>query len=843
MDNNFSSQVKEIISFSREEALRLGNDFIGTEHLLLGLIREGENTAVRILKSFNVDLYELRKEVELAVKDKTGKNIANINSLPLTKQAEKVIRVTVLEAKALKSATVETEHLMLSILKNKENIATQILNQFDVDYDLFRQELGIVKSGEPRAEYTDENDDDFDEEKKFSQSKGGSKQAGGAKSKTPVLDNFGRDITKLAEMGALDPIVGRESEIERVSQILSRRKKNNPILIGEPGVGKTAIVEGLALRIMQRKVSRVLFDKRVISLDLAALVAGTKYRGQFEERMKAIMNELEKNRDVILFIDELHTIVGAGGASGSLDASNIFKPALARGELQCIGASTLDEYRMYIEKDGALDRRFQKVIIDPPSVEDTIQILNNIKSKYEDYHNVNYDNEAIDACVKLSDRYITDRLLPDKAIDVMDEVGARVHLKNINVPQNIVDLEKKIEDVKNEKNKVVKSQKFEEAASLRDTEKRLQEELEKAKAQWEEESKHKRFPIGDEDIAEVVSMMTGIPVKRMVQAETEKLRKMADDMKEMVIGQQEAIIKVVKAIQRNRVGLKDPKKPIGTFIFLGPTGVGKTELARALARYMFDSEDSLIRIDMSEYMEKFTVSRLIGAPPGYVGYEEGGQLTERVRRKPYSVILLDEIEKAHPDIYNILLQVLDDGQLTDGLGRKVDFKNTLIIMTSNIGVRQLKDFGAGVGFTTTARLENEDEANKAVIEKALKKTFSPEFLNRIDDIVIFNSLQKEHIYLIIDLLMKGVMKRLANLGFSLELTEGAKSFLADKGYDQQFGARPLHRAIQKYLEDPLAEEILNMNVKAGDVLEADADTENGKLSFSFKSRTEQKSKA
>ena len=644
-------------------------------------------------------------------------------------------------------------------------------------------------------------------------------------------------------MGALDPIVGRESEIERVSQILSRRKKNNPILIGEPGVGKTAIVEGLALRIVQRKVSRVLFDKRVISLDLAALVAGTKYRGQFEERMKAIMNELEKNRDVILFIDELHTIVGAGGASGSLDASNIFKPALARGELQCIGASTLDEYRMYIEKDGALDRRFQKVIIDPPSVDDTIQILNNIKSKYEEYHNVNYDNEAIDACVKLSDRYITDRLLPDKAIDVMDEVGARVHLKNINVPQNIVDLEQKIEDVKNEKNRVVKSQKFEEAASLRDTEKRLQEDLEKAKAQWEEESKHKRFPIGEEDIAEVISMMTGIPVKRMVQAETEKLRKMAADMKDMVIGQDEAISKVVKAIQRNRVGLKDPKKPIGTFIFLGPTGVGKTELARALARYMFDSEEALIRIDMSEYMEKFTVSRLIGAPPGYVGYEEGGQLTERVRRKPYSVILLDEIEKAHPDIYNILLQVLDDGQLTDGLGRKVDFKNTLIIMTSNIGVRQLKDFGSGVGFTTTARLENEDEANKAVIEKALKKTFSPEFLNRIDDVVIFNSLSKENIFNIIDILMKGVTKRLANLGFSLELSESAKSFLADKGYDQQFGARPLHRAIQKYLEDPLAEEILNMNVKQGDVLIADADSENSKLFFSLKSKSEEKSQA
>lgn len=833
MDNNFSAQVKEIISFSREEALRLGNDFIGTEHLLLGLIREGDNTAVRILKSFNVDLYELRKEIELAVKDKTGKNIANINSLPLTKQAEKVIRVTVLEAKALKSSTVETEHLMLSILKNKENIATQILNQFDVDYDLFRQELGIVKSNDPRAEYTDENDDDFEDEKKYSQQKG-SKQAGNAKSKTPVLDNFGRDITKLAEMGTLDPIVGRESEIERVSQILSRRKKNNPILIGEPGVGKTAIVEGLALRIVQRKVSRVLFDKRVISLDLAALVAGTKYRGQFEERMKAIMNELEKNRDVILFIDELHTIVGAGGASGSLDASNIFKPALARGELQCIGASTLDEYRMYIEKDGALDRRFQKVMVDPPSVDETIQILNNIKSKYEDYHNVIYNNEAIEACVKLSDRYITDRLLPDKAIDVMDEVGARVHLKNINVPQNIVDLEKKIEEVKNEKNKVVKSQKFEEAASLRDTEKKLAEDLEKAKADWEEESKHKRYPIDEEAIAEVVSMMTGIPVKRMVQAETEKLRKMTDDMKGMVIGQDEAIVKVVKAIQRNRVGLKDPKKPIGTFIFLGPTGVGKTELARALARHMFDSEDALIRIDMSEYMEKFTVSRLIGAPPGYVGYEEGGQLTERVRRKPYSVILLDEIEKAHPDIYNILLQVLDDGQLTDGLGRKVDFKNTLIIMTSNIGVRQLKDFGAGVGFTTAAKMEHEDEANKAVIEKALKRTFSPEFLNRIDDVIIFNSLSKENIFSIIDILMKGVMKRLSNLGFSLSLTEEAKSFLADKGYDVQFGARPLHRAIQKYLEDPLAEEILNMNVKAGDVLEADLDKENNKLRFTFK---------
>ena len=834
MDQNFSPQVKEIISFSREEALRLGNDFIGTEHLLLGIIREGEGTAVKILQALNVDLYELRKEVELAVKDKTGKNIANINSLPLTRQAEKVIRVTVLEAKALKSATVETEHLMLSILKNKENVCTQILQQFDVDYDTFKNELGFVKSADPKSEFDDPGEEEFEDERKSYAAK--AKQTN-TKSKTPVLDNFGRDITKLAESGSLDPIVGREQEIERVSQILSRRKKNNPILIGEPGVGKTAIVEGLALRIVQRKVSRVLFDKRVVSLDLAALVAGTKYRGQFEERMKAIMNELEKNRDVILFIDEIHTIVGAGGASGSLDASNIFKPALARGELQCIGASTLDEYRMYIEKDGALDRRFQKVMVEPPSVDETILILNNIKQRYEEYHNVSYTDAAIDACVKLSDRYMTDRLLPDKAIDVLDEVGARVHLKNINVPQNILDLEKQIEDIKQEKNKVVKSQRFEEAAALRDTEKKLGEDLERAKAMWEEEVKHKRYPIDEEAIAEVVSMMTGIPVKRMVQAETEKLRRMGEDLKGAVVGQDEAISKVTKAIQRNRVGLKDPKKPIGTFIFLGPTGVGKTELAKSLARYMFDSDEALIRIDMSEYMEKFSVSRLIGAPPGYVGYEEGGQLTEKVRRKPYSVILLDEIEKAHPDIYNLLLQVLDDGILTDGLGRKVDFKNTLIIMTSNIGARQLKDFGAGVGFTTSARAISEEDNTKSVIEKALKRTFSPEFLNRIDDVIIFNSLAKEHIYTIIDITMKSVLKRLNNLGFSLELTDEAKGFLADKGYDQQFGARPLHRAIQKYLEDPLAEEILNMNIHDGDVLVADLDKENQKLIFTLKNNS------
>lgn len=847
MDSNFSPKVKEIISYSREEALRLGNDFIGTEHLLLGLIREGESIAMRILQSLKIDLFDLRKEVEVVIKDKGSRTIANVNSLPLTRQAEKVIRITVLEAKTLKSRTVESEHLMLSILKNKENPAAQILNNYEVDYERFKNELSILQGETPGAEYTgnDPGSEEFDDEERRQyqqRQRQGSAASGNVKSKTPVLDNFGRDITRMAELGNLDPIVGREQEIERVSQILSRRKKNNPILIGEPGVGKTAIVEGLALRIVQRKVSRILFDKRVISLDLAALVAGTKYRGQFEERMKAIMNELEKNRDVILFIDEIHTIVGAGGASGSLDASNIFKPALSRGELQCIGASTLDEYRMYIEKDGALDRRFQKVLVEPPSVDETITILNNIRPKYEEFHNVTYDKDAVEACVKLSDRYMTDRLLPDKAIDVMDEVGARVHLKNINVPKNILELEKKIEDIKLEKNKVVKSQRFEEAASLRDKEKRLGEELEKAKGEWEEEVKHKRYPIHEEDIAEVVSMMTGIPVMRMVEAESEKLRRMGEDLKAMVVGQDDAISKVVKAIQRNRVGLKDPRKPIGSFIFLGPTGVGKTELTRALARYLFDSEDALIRVDMSEYMEKFSLSRLIGAPPGYVGYEEGGQLTEKVRRKPYSVILLDEIEKAHPDIFNILLQVLDDGQLTDGLGRKVDFKNAIIIMTSNIGARQLKDFGDGVGFATAAKLSTSEESNRGVIERALKRTFSPEFLNRLDDVIIFNSLGEEHINLIIDIIMKDVLKRMNTLGFSLELTAEARKFIAEKGYDQQFGARPLHRAIQKYLEDPLAEEILNHNIKEGDKAIADYDKTQEKIVFSVSKGKDKKEK-
>ncbi|MBK9792030.1 MAG: ATP-dependent Clp protease ATP-binding subunit [Sphingobacteriales bacterium] len=851
MEAKFSPKVKEVISFSREEALRLKHDQIGIEHLLLGLIREGDGMAIKVLRSLDIDIALFRKKIEDAIKDRVTTIPGNVNSLPLTKQAEKVLKITLLEAKSMKQETVGTEHLILSILKNKENIVTQLLSKWDVTYEVFRAELDFMQNDNKEltdftSELPNEPFDDGDEEERrgFGNQGGGGQSTAkksASKSNTPVLDNFGRDITRLAEEGKLDPIVGRETEIERVSQILSRRKKNNPILIGEPGVGKTAIVEGLALRIIQRKVSRVLFGKRVVSLDLAALVAGTKYRGQFEERMKAIMTELEKNRDVILFIDEIHTIVGAGGATGSLDASNIFKPALARGELQCIGASTLDEYRQYIEKDGALDRRFQKVIVDPPSPEETLIILTNLKDKYEDYHSVTYSEEAIKACVQLSTRYITDRFLPDKAIDVLDEVGARVHLKNIHVPENITQLEQEIENVKEEKNQVVKNQRYEEAARLRDSEKRLQEQLEQAKKDWEEDAKTKRFPVTDEDIAEVVAMMTGIPVKRVAQKESKKLVQMADDLKKQVVGQDEAVSKITKAIQRNRVGLKDPKKPIGTFIFLGPTGVGKTELARALARYMFDTEDSLIRIDMSEYMEKFSISRLIGAPPGYVGYEEGGQLTEKVRRKPYSVILLDEIEKAHPDVYNVLLQVLDDGILTDGLGRKVDFKNSVIIMTSNIGVRQLKDFGTGVGFATSAIKDNSDNLTKGVIQKALQKTFSPEFLNRIDDVIVFNSLGKEEIHKIIDIVLQGVYSRLEKLGYAIELTVAAKDFLSEKGYDPQFGARPLHRAIQKYVEDPLAEEILNTNINEGDTIVADLDEENkDKLKFDIRKKSKPK---
>ncbi len=832
MDAKFSPKVKEVISYSREEALRLGHDHIGTEHLLLGLIREGGGLAIRVLQSLEVNMVLLRKSVEEAIREKSPRQTVNAGSLPLTKQAEKVLKITVLEAKVLKSDTIGTEHLLLSILKNKDNIATQILGQFDVDYESFRQELDYVRQEMGQDLPTNSAEDEgFEDEDKPERQFSVPRKSGAAKSKTPVLDNFGRDITRAAEDGKLDPIVGRQTEIERVSQILSRRKKNNPILIGEPGVGKTAVVEGLALRIIQRKVSRVLFDKRIVMLDLAALVAGTKYRGQFEERMKAIMNELEKNRDVILFIDEIHTIVGAGGATGSLDASNIFKPALARGELQCIGASTLDEYRQYIEKDGALDRRFQKVMIDPPTADETMEILNNIKSKYEEYHNVEYADEAIKACVTLSNRYISDRFLPDKAIDVLDEVGARVHLKNIHVPDEVVKLEAKIEEIKDKKNQVVKSQRYEEAAQLRDNEKKLLEELEAAKTKWEEQVKTEKYPVTEDDIAEVVAMMTGIPTKRIAQSEGSKLVNMAEELRQGVIGQDEAISKITKAIQRNRVGLKDPKKPIGSFIFLGPTGVGKTELAKVLSQFLFDSKDSLIRIDMSEYMEKFSVSRLIGAPPGYVGYEEGGQLTEKVRRKPYSVILLDEIEKAHPDIFNILLQVLDDGQLTDGLGRKIDFKNTLIIMTSNIGARQLKDFGQGVGFSTGAKERAADDHSKAVIETALKRTFSPEFLNRIDDVVIFNPLSREDIFKIIDITLQEVRTRLETLGYKLKLADSAKDFLAEKGYDPQFGARPLHRAIQKYLEDPLAEQILLDKFKPGDTLTVEYDTEKKELTI------------
>ena len=836
-NRRFSPIVKKVIAKSREEAIRLGHDFIGTEHLLLGILSETNSLAMKVLSSLDVDTEDLKHTVEDSVQKRPSSNTGlNVGEVPLNKHAEKVLKVTFLEAKMLKSEEVSPEHLLLSILKNQDNPASKILNQFDVDYEIYKAELEYVKQEQdmnsninPYSQASSDQDEPYEEDDDNPQSRFQQRKTGASKSRTPVLDNFGRDITRLAEEDKLDPIIGRENEIERVSQILSRRKKNNPILIGEPGVGKTAIVEGLAMRIIQKKVSRTLFNKRIVMLDLAALVAGTKYRGQFEERMKAIMNELEKSRDVILFIDEIHTIVGAGGATGSLDASNIFKPALARGELQCIGASTLDEYRQHIEKDGALDRRFQKVMVNPPSADEAIHILHNIRPKYEDFHNVTYADDALEACVRLSDRYISDRFLPDKAIDVMDEVGARVHLKNIHVPKHLEQLEKEIEEVKDGKNKAVKNQLYEEAANLRDRESKLVRQLEFAKVQWEEEAKTKKYPVTEEDIAEVVSMMTGIPVKRVAQSESKKLVGMTKDIQSVIIGQDEAITKITKAIQRNRVGLKDPSKPIGSFIFLGPTGVGKTELAKALARYLFDSDDALIRVDMSEYMEKFSISRLIGAPPGYVGYEEGGQLTEKVRRKPYSVILLDEIEKAHPDVYNILLQVLDDGQLTDGLGRKVDFKNTLIIMTSNIGVRQLKDFGQGVGFATKARQESAEDHAKSVIENALKRTFSPEFLNRIDDVVIFNSLEQHHIMQIIDIALRDLYKRMDTMGFKLVLSDNAKVFIAEKGYDPQFGARPLHRAIQKYLEDPLAEFILGQNPEMGTQLEAQMNASNDGL--------------
>lgn len=818
MEGQFSNRVHDVIRLSREEAIRLGSDYIGTEHLLLGIIREGEGIAIKILRNLGIDLPKLRERIEESL---TQRHIESQgSSIALTKQAEMALRITQIEAKLYKSDIVGTEHLLLALLRDEAFISSQILKEFSVDYNKVKKELDDIISGNPG---------------------GAQKQPGtqippkiSAKErvKTPVLDNFGRDLTKLALEDKLDPVIGREKEIERVSQILARRKKNNPVLIGEPGVGKTAIVEGLALRIIQRKVPRTLLDKRIVTLDLASLVAGTKYRGQFEERMKALMNELERAKDVILFIDELHTIVGAGGASGSLDASNIFKPALSRGDIQCIGATTLDEYRQYIEKDGALERRFQKVLIDPPTTDETREILEKIKDRYEEHHNVKYTKEAVDACVRLSDRYITDRYFPDKAIDVLDESGARVHLANICVPKEVLELEEKIEEVRRQKNLVVKSQNFEEAARLRDYEKRLQAELEKAKLEWEIKSSETYFIVTEDDVADVVAMMTGIPVNKIAMSETEKLMKLPEELKKMVVGQDEAIEHLSKAIRRARAGLKDPRRPIGSFMFLGPTGVGKTELAKALARVLFNTEDALVRIDMSEYMEKFSVSRLVGAPPGYVGYEEGGQLTEKVRRRPYSIILLDEIEKAHPDVFNILLQVFDDGILTDGLGRRVDFKNTIIIMTSNVGTRELK-IGNKLGFVEPSN-EDEYQSIKTSIEDAIKRLFNPEFINRIDDFIIFRKLNKEHIYQIIDIQLEDLRRRLKHQNITLELTQSAKDFLVSKGFDEKFGARPLKRALQQYVEDELAEILLVGGVTSGSLIIGDLDEKNKKLRFEFR---------
>ena len=827
MDDNFSPRVKDVITYSKEEALRLGHDFIGTEHLMLGILRDGNGKAIQMLNNLNIDLDHLRRKVEILSPASAGIEI-NIEkkNLHLTRQAERALKTTFLEAKVFQSSSISTAHLLLCILKNENDPTTKLLNKLKIDYDVAKEQYISMTPSEddfveklPRNEsYNDDSgQDDSPKEGTFNNPANKSNK----KSKTPVLDNFGRDLTEMAEEGKLDPVVGREKEIERVSQILSRRKKNNPLLIGEPGVGKSAIAEGLALRIIQKKVSRTLFNKRVVTLDLASLVAGTKYRGQFEERMKAVMNELEKNEDIILFIDEIHTIVGAGGATGSLDASNMFKPALARGEIQCIGATTLDEYRQYIEKDGALERRFQKIIVEPTSVAETITILHNIKNKYEDHHNVTYSDDAIEACVKLTDRYMSDRFLPDKAIDALDEAGSRVHITNIEVPKQILDFERQLEDVRELKNVVVKKQKYEEAAKLRDDEKRIEKDLAIAQEQWEEDAKNNRIEVSEDNVADVVSMMSGIPVNRIAQTESNKLAKLPELIEGKVIGQREAVMKIARSIQRNRAGLKDPNRPIGSFIFLGQTGVGKTQLAKVLAKELFDSEDALIRIDMSEYMEKFAISRLIGAPPGYVGYEEGGQLTEKVRRKPYCVVLLDEIEKAHPDVFNMLLQVLDDGYLTDSLGRKIDFKNTIIIMTSNVGARQLKDFGQGVGFGTAAKVAQADDNSKSIIENALKKTFAPEFLNRIDDVIVFNALEKEHIDLIIEIELKKLYARVAELGYQLNLSDKAKAFIADKGFDRQFGARPLKRAIQKYVEDALAEEIITSKIGSGDEIYMD----------------------
>jgi len=842
MDSQFSPRIKDVLSYSREEAILLLNESIGLEHIFLGILRDGEGVAIEILTNLSVNLSEIKQSIE--EKLRTGKDIDSQASVQLLKSAEKALKLVYLEARAFNSPTINTGHLLLALIKDKDSMISNILSEYHINYYILKSRLEDYKNPEAKSDFDDEDSDDDS----FSKSAGGASSSSSAKkpanpkSDTPVLDNFGVDITKAAEENNLDPIVGREREIERLAQILSRRKKNNPILIGEPGVGKSAIAEGLALRIVQKKVSRILFDKRVVSLDIASIVAGTKYRGQFEERMKAILNELSKVSNVILFIDEIHTIVGAGGATGSLDAANMLKPALARGEIQCIGATTLDEYRQQIEKDGALERRFQKIMVEPTSVDETIEILNNIKSRYEDHHNVIYTPEAIEACVKLTARYIPDRFLPDKAIDALDESGSRVHISNINVPDRIVKLEEKIEKTKEEKIKAVKSQNFELAANHRDKEKSLLQLLEQEKEEWEKELISHRETVTEEKVAEVVAMMSGVPVQRIAQAEGKRLMDMGKQIKGSVVGQDEAIVKIVKAIQRNRAGLKDPNKPIGSFVFLGPTGVGKTQLAKVLAKYLFDSIDSLIRVDMSEYMEKFSVSRLVGAPPGYVGYEEGGQLTEKVRRKPYCVVLLDEIEKAHPDVFHLLLQVLDEGRLTDSLGRSIDFKNTIIIMTSNIGSRQLSEFGRGVGFTTQNKSVDDGENSKYIIEKALKKAFAPEFLNRIDDVIMFNALTKEHIHQIIDIELKGLYDRVNSLNYKLKISTAAKDFIAEKGYDPQFGARPLKRAIQKYLEDEMAEVIIRASVVQGDTISVGFDKKTEKIKIKILSTLQNKTK-
>lgn len=827
MDSQFSPRIKDVLTYSREEAIRLGNEQIGPEHIFLGILRDGEGIAIDILTNLGVNLTEIKKAIEDSLR--TESEIDPQASIQLLKSAEKALKLVYLEARAFNSTTINTGHLLLAILKDKNSQITSLLNEFHINYYILKSRLEDYKHPDARSDFGEDDDDPDDGFAKTPPSGSSSKKTNGPKSETPVLDNFGIDITRAAEDNNLDPIVGREREIERLAQILSRRKKNNPILIGEPGVGKSAIAEGLAIRIVQKKVSRVLFDKRVVSLDIASIVAGTKYRGQFEERMKAILNELAKVTNVILFIDEIHTIVGAGGATGSLDAANMLKPALARGEIQCIGATTLDEYRQHIEKDGALERRFQKVMVEPTSMEETVEILHNIKERYEEHHNVNYTDEAIDSCVSLTSRYITDRYLPDKAIDALDEAGSRVHISNINVPDRIVKLEKKVETTREEKIKAVKSQNFEVAASYRDKEKNLLQLLEEEKEAWEKELVNHREIVSEEKVAEVVAMMSGVPVQRIAQAEGKRLMNMGTELKGSVVGQDDAIAKIVKAIQRNRAGLKDPNKPIGSFVFLGPTGVGKTQLAKVLARYLFDSIDSLIRIDMSEYMEKFSVSRLVGAPPGYVGYEEGGQLTEKVRRKPYAVVLLDEIEKAHPDVFHLLLQVLDEGRLTDSLGRSVDFKNTIIIMTSNIGSRQLKDFGRGVGFSVPKSADKESEHAKYIVQKALKRAFAPEFLNRIDDVVMFNTLSKEDIFKIIDIELKGLYDRVESLDYKLKISRAAKNFIAEKGYDAQYGARPLKRAIQKYLEDEMAEIIIEASLSEGDTISVGFDKKTEKI--------------